>query len=130
MQRGKTSRGEAEVVSSESLRRVGEGNRPIFRKAEFVYPEFELVNKCAYFDYQRDRVFARTQRLPVRSRSKRPKITQRRLSLATDVLERPDVCPACGSKRLRCESRSVRWKIDLKFYKSPSRDFMKDYRVF
>ena len=109
---------ETEVVSAESLRRVGEGNRPVFRKAEFIYPEFELTNKCAYFDYQRDRVFARTQRLAARSRSKRPKITRRRHSLATNIVQRPDRCPACSGKRLRCERRSVRWQIDLKFYKS------------
>jgi len=109
---------EAEVVSAESLRKVGEGTRPIYRKAEFIYPEFELANKCAYFDYQRDRVFARTQRLPVRSRSARVKITQRRLSLSTNVLEVPDRCPACGSKRLRSKKKLVRWQIDLKFYKT------------
>jgi predicted RecB family nuclease len=108
---------EAEVVSTESLRKIGEGNRPVFRKAQFLYPEFELANKCAYFDYQRDRVFARTRRLSVRSRSG-PKTTQRRLSLATDILGVPDRCPACGSKRLRLVKRSVRWQIDLKFYKT------------
>ena len=52
------------VMFTDSLRKVGEGNRPIFRKAEFFCPEFEVVNKCAYFDYQRDRVFARTRRVP------------------------------------------------------------------
>jgi hypothetical protein len=48
-----------EVMSTAALRKVGDGNRPIFRKAEFSCPEFEVVNQCAYFDYQRDRVFAR-----------------------------------------------------------------------
>ena len=57
---------EAEVIPTDALRRPGEGNRPVFQKPEFVYPEFELVNKCAYFDYQRDRVFARTGRRPHR----------------------------------------------------------------
>ena len=52
-----------EMVSTESLRKTGEGNRPVFKKAEFAFPEFDFVNKCAYFDYQRDRVFARTKRL-------------------------------------------------------------------
>jgi len=109
---------EAEVFPTESVRKSGEGNRPSFKKAEFMYPEFQLANKSAYFDYQRDRVFARTQRLPVRSRSERPKMTRRRLSLSTNIWEVPERCPGCGSKRVRCEKRSVRWQIDLKFYKT------------
>jgi hypothetical protein len=52
-----------EVISTDSLGNVGEGKRPLFRKAEFACPEFEAVNKCAYFDYQRDPVFARTRRV-------------------------------------------------------------------
>ena len=48
--------GNAEVVSAEALRKEREGNRPVFKRSEFVYPEFALVNKCAYFDYQRDLV--------------------------------------------------------------------------
>jgi len=109
---------EAEVVSADSLRKVGEGTRPVYRKPEFIYPEFELANKCAYFDYQRDRVFARTQRPSVRSRPTRVKITQRRLSLATNVREVLRTCSACGSKKLRREKQFVRWQIDLKFYKT------------
>jgi hypothetical protein len=109
---------EAEVVCADSLRNVGEGTRPLYRKPEFIYPEFELANKCAYFDYQRDRVFARTQRPSVRSRSTCAKITQRRRSLATNVREVPRTCPACGSKRLRRQKQFVRWQIDLKFYKT------------
>jgi predicted RecB family nuclease len=107
---------EAEVIPTESLRRVGEGNRPVFKKAEFVYPEFELANKFAYFDYQRDRVFARTQRLPIRPRRKHSRITQRRLSLATNVVQKLDKCPTCGGKRGSSRNRvgdftaSWRWK--------------------
>jgi predicted RecB family nuclease len=107
-----------EVNFAESLRKSGEGNRPIFRKAQFLLPEFELVNKCAYFDYQRDRVFARTQPLPRSLRSQRAKKTERRISLATEISSIPTKCPACGSKRLIYEKRFVRWKIDLKYYKT------------
>jgi predicted RecB family nuclease len=109
---------DTEVIFAESLRKVGEGNRPIFRKAEFLCREFELVNKCAYFDYQRDRVFARSQRLPRKSRSQLAKRTKRRISLATDISEVPNKCPACGSKNIGCEKRFVRWLIDLKYYKT------------
>jgi hypothetical protein len=76
------------------------------------------VNKCAYFDYQRDRVSARTRRLPrslsVRCTAK----TKRRLSLATTVAETRKRCATCGSRNIDCEKRFVRWVIDLKYYKT------------
>jgi hypothetical protein len=33
----------------------------LFGKKEFVLEEFSQINECAYFDYQRDRVFARVR---------------------------------------------------------------------
>jgi predicted RecB family nuclease len=108
-----------EVHFAESLRRTGEGNRPVFRKAEFLCPEFELVNRCAYFDYQRDRVYARTQRLRKKSDSPRARKAERRISLATEVPATvPDKCPACGCKKMVFEKKSIRWQIDLKYYKT------------
>ena len=107
-----------EVIPSEALRRVGEGNRPVFRKAEFACPEFDLVNKCAYFDYQRDRVFARTRQRPKKVRSQRVPYTVRRASLTTVVSETRNRCAACGSRKIACERTIPRWLIDLKYYKT------------
>jgi hypothetical protein len=107
-----------QVISTDSFRSVGEGKRPIFRKPEFSCPEFEVVNKCAYFDYQRDHVFARTRRAPRRLSVRCAPKTKRRLSLATTVAEPCKRCTTCGSRNIVCEKRFVRWVIDLKFYKT------------
>jgi len=117
-ERRAVSGGTEEVVSTDSLCKVGDGNRPIFRKAEFVYPEFELVNKCAYFDYQRDRVFARTRQLPSRLSRRQVPITKRRRSLATTISQSAKQCAACGSRKIIGEKTFVRWMIDLKYYKT------------
>lgn len=107
-----------EMTLTESLRRPGEGNRPVFRKAEFACTEFELVNKCAYFDYQRDRVFARTGRPSKKAGSRRVKKTERRASLTTVVSETRRSCTTCGSRKITCEKTIWRWLIDLKYYKT------------
>jgi predicted RecB family nuclease len=107
-----------EVMSTDALHKVGEGNRPIFRKAEFYCPEFEVVNKCAYFDYQRDRVFARTRRAPRSFSGHRALKTKRRRSLATTVSQTCNRCTACESRNIVCEKTFVRWVIDLKYYKT------------
>ena len=57
-------------------------------------------------------------RLSRSSRSRRAKNTERRISFATEISELPVRCPACGSKKLRCKSKFLRWQIDLKYYKT------------
>ena len=32
-------------------------------KVPFVHPDYEYINKCAYFDYQRERVYIRTSKI-------------------------------------------------------------------
>jgi len=108
-----------EVLPTEALRRPGDGNRPAFRKPEFAYPEFELANKCAYFDYQRDHVVARTaRRRPHPAKWKRALKTKRRGSLSTEVSAPLQRCPTCGNRRIICEKSIRRWLIDLKYYKT------------
>jgi predicted RecB family nuclease len=87
-----------------------------FGRPEFCLPDFEFVNGCAYFDYQRDKVKVRngkrpisidglpTQRPPLRAKAnKRIEIRSKR-------------CPRCNSKLLS-EGRplSIR-RIDMKFF--------------
>ena len=107
-----------EVIRTDALRRAGEGNRPVFGKAEFACPEFELVNKCAYFDYQRDRVFARTRHRPKNANPKRVPKTQRRASLSTEISAPRQSCVICGSRRITREGTIRRWLIDLKYYRT------------
>jgi predicted RecB family nuclease len=106
------------VIFADTLRTAGEGKRPAFRKAEFLLPEFAVVNKCAYFDYQRDRVFAKSSRMQKRRAKKQLAYTIRRRSQATLVPGSVRKCPACGSRKLLRQKRLTRWLIDLKYYKT------------
>ncbi len=44
----------------------------------FFYPDFDYINKCAYFDYQRERVFIRTSRNLKRGQAQAAKKKERR----------------------------------------------------
>jgi len=108
-----------EMALSNTLRRAGEGNRPTFKTAEFALPEFDFANRCAYFDYQRERVYARASNKP-RARRQRKHVsrTSRRWSQGSDVVVRCDECPQCGSKRLNPEKEIRRRLIDLRYFKT------------
>ena len=82
-----------------SVLRSSESKRPLFRRPEFVFEEFEFVNKCAYFDYQRDKVYVRTAR-EFRQITKRiGRIQNRSRKPNTTVLIRCKECPYCKRKR-------------------------------
>lgn len=68
-----------------------------FGRNEFYFPELARINKCAYFDYQRERIYVRTSRAvkdSVRRRNRRhraPRISK------TIVCALPLQCEACLS---------------------------------
>jgi hypothetical protein len=91
----------------------GERKGQIFRKQGFAIKEFERINKCAYFDYQRDRVSVRSGIRTQRNR----KGTERRpwkLRLNKTVHVILKRCPSCRSRQVRARYAIARTVIDLK----------------
>src|SRR5262249_22555963 len=71
-----------------------------WRRVNFVHPDYEFINNCAYFDYQRERVFVRTsaglrKRIPKQGKSRNCRL---RVSRRVTVLSQE--CPFCKSKDL------------------------------
>ena len=87
-------------------------------KATFCIEDFDHVNRCAHFDYQRERVFLRTSDavrracLKVCERRKAPKLPVNR-----EVEFRSDICPRCEGNRMSLCSHMTHSKFayDLKF---------------
>jgi hypothetical protein len=107
-----------EIASTDSLRKPGDGKRPRYGKAKFVLPEFDLANRCAYFEYQRERVHAR----PGKKRRSKPGPRRRqaawRNAEARDIVVRCDRCALCGSSHLEPKRVHRRHLIDLKYFKT------------
>jgi hypothetical protein len=86
----------------------------------FVLPEFDRLSKCAWFDYQREKVVVRKEgREPANSlrnkRRKQPKPTKR-------IEVRSNRCPGCKGRNV-CKTRKARRSklfLDLKMT-APSR---------
>ena len=83
-----------------------------YGQTDYALEEFRTINRLAYFDYQRDRVFARTQRNYIR-----PSARQKRLSLKPNkiVTLRAAKCPACHSRNIEALTQTSHEIIDLKF---------------
>src|SRR5262249_47889298 len=69
-----------------------------FKRNEFVFAEMETINKAAYWDYQRERVYLKPHHGSVRKRKRHSS----RLSVLkpniTIEYPRPSSCPTCKSK--------------------------------
>lgn len=104
------------VTSADDLKPPS--TRRTWCKAEFFFPEFAEINDCAYFDYQRDKVYFRTNPTLARVSRKRKKGNKvRRLRVNGRVELTIDECPHCKSANLTRSECKVKRKLlyDLKF---------------
>jgi hypothetical protein len=69
-------------------------------KVPFVHPDYEYINKCAYFDYQRERVYIRTSKTLRKRRAGKKKSPNRTLRATQHVVIVAARCPGCRSKEL------------------------------
>ena len=107
---GKSSQGEV-VLTSDIKRESPYG----FKRNEFVFPEMETINKAAYWDYQRERVYVKS---PQKSTRTSERHTARRTTLmpnTTIEYSRPSHCPTCKSKLIYRHGKRSKTVVDLRF---------------
>jgi predicted RecB family nuclease len=97
-----------------------------FQKIEFALPGLDVVNRSAYFDYQRQKIFVRastslkrllTKATPKRSRLKPNKVLQ---------IEAKK-CVSCGSRKISQLRPVKRTVVDLKFFRGGVKKWITDY---
>jgi predicted RecB family nuclease len=89
-----------------------------FGKIDFAVPEMSFINKCARFNYQRDKVLLRTNPAVRGSVRRKQSIARpiRRANLEVRC-DPPASCPACGATQIKSTRSSSDFKLvcDLKF---------------
>ena len=87
----------------------------LFRPKEYALEDFKHVSKCAYFDYQREKVFVRTHRQfrTINKRHRNLKRTNTRPNRVLDIECKR--CPRCQKKSIEQIKQMSRLLIDLKF---------------
>jgi predicted RecB family nuclease len=106
---------DSSIVHTDSLKR----DDPLrFGKKEFALPEFQQINKAAYWDYQRDRIYARTNPRLKRV-SKKRKVRIKTFPVNTIVeCQAPTNCPLCNASTIRRHGSVSKTAFDLKFGQS------------
>ncbi len=113
------------AINTADLRQAGSGSHK-FQKIEFALPDLDVVNRAAYFDYQRQKIFVRAstslkrilrKALPRRSRLKPNKVIQ---------LEAKK-CVSCRSRKVSQLCPVKRTVIDLKFFRGGAKKWVTEY---
>lgn len=90
----------------------------LFRPKEYALEDLKHVNKCAYFDYQREKVFLRTHR-QFKAINKRHRMLKRTKICPNRIVNIECVrCPRCQKKSIEQIKQLGRLLIDLKFSKT------------
>lgn len=86
-----------------------------FKRNIFAFPELETINKAAYWDYQRERVYVKSNGNLKRAlrQSSRPK----RVLVPDTTIEcpRPRCCPKCNSTEMFGHGKASKTVLDIRF---------------
>ena len=101
-----------------------------FGRHEFFFPQLERVNRCAYFDYQRSKVYVRSSlaiQRSLRRQEHRRKLTRRPNKQI--LYDRPARCPNCNAIRPQKDGYvATRLVYDLRVSKDGIRRWLVRYR--
>jgi Transposase IS66 family/RNase_H superfamily len=90
-----------------------------FRTNQFANAELDYINKCAYWDYQRNKVYLRTSvevKKAVLRKTKERTLAQLPANADIELNQRPGACPKCGTTaRLYAHIQPSRTVYDLQF---------------
>ncbi len=100
-----------------------------FRRNEFALEELEFVNRCAYFDYQRDKVYFRettkengiVNKQKLHIQRKEPHVDQKVIIFP---LKR---CAKCGSDQIGMHGKDSKIVFDMKFFEYGTKKWVLRY---
>lgn len=75
-------------------------NQPKWGPVRFHHDDFEFINNCSYFDYQRKKVFVRTNRVLKKNHAKRLAAGNRYLRVTSRFTVIESTCPFCKSDEI------------------------------
>ena len=86
-----------------------------FKRNEFVFPEMETINKAAYWDYQRERVYVKSCHRSIRKHRRHTSPRSALKPSTTIEYPRPSSCPTCKSKLVYRHGKRSKTVVDLRF---------------
>ena len=87
-----------------------------FKRNTFFFPELDKINSAAYWDYQRERVYVRSNPLLQNALRKAGAAKRPHPNKMVQCDDRPPECPHCRSKDIVRNANQTKTVYDLKFF--------------
>ncbi len=81
--------------------------RPNWGTPQFAESDFGYINRCAYFDYQREKIYARTSKQIAKQQARATK-RPRKLKSQGTIMVPVSPCPHCGGSEVTKVSERIR----------------------
>jgi predicted RecB family nuclease len=103
-----------------------------FGRQKFALNDFKFINKCAYFDYQRNKIYVKIKKYKKLSTSHSKKIRVDYKSNKSIRIHSARKCPRCKSLSVRLNGyrRATKSLIDLKFTKNGIKRWVIEYHCY
>jgi len=99
-----------------------------FKKNTFAFPELDAINNAAYWDYQRERVYVKSDRSWNHEVRRNARSTRVLSPSMTVECARPHSCPKCSSSHFFKHTKSSKTVLDLKFMRHGIKRWITRYR--
>jgi transposase-like protein len=99
-----------------------------FKRNTFSFPELDVINKAAYWDYQRERVYVKSNACLKRSLGRHPETKKVLPPNQTIDCPAPRSCPRCDSNRFFRDGKMSKTVADLRFMKHGIKRWVTLYR--
>ena len=87
-----------------------------FGPSQYLFQELEFVNKCAYFDYQREKIYFRNRKNSKHKVKDKTRISQKYRINKIIKIPTPSNCYKCESSELYGHGRKSKIVWDVKFF--------------
>jgi predicted RecB family nuclease len=82
-----------------------------YSRKQFALPELAYINQCAYFDYQREKVFLRTNKTLKRIQARKQKERKRKLRVNRRIVIRSLRCRYCKGTKISRDGSDLHVKL-------------------
>ncbi len=118
---------EGNFIKVENLKRQ---NLYKFGRNNYQIKDFDVINKCAYFDYQQEKIYLRTDKNIKKKAEKKIKslISANKINKIV-LMPFPEKCPICYSNKISRHQITRKTVIDLKFFKDGIKKWIVQYEM-
>ena len=120
------------IVNIEKIQFEDEHRLPIFRNLVAATEDIEVINKCAYFEYQRNKIYLRSNK-NIKNSIKRRKKQEKIIYRPNKKIEiKSYTCPKCKSKEITKNENNIYTKTnyDLRFFKYGIKRWITEYFTY